>query len=155
MWEKDNCPFCKSSRDHSRILYENDSIFIFLDLFPVRKGHLLVIPQEHKKGLDELDDKTKLEIFKAINLSKEVIKDVFDANAFNIGFNLGENAGQTIEHIHLHIIPRYEENESYSRGGIRKATVEHPRSNLKQEWKKNRISNNKRDLIRKKINDFE
>ncbi len=148
----EKCPFCKGNRDQSRVIYENNHVFLLLDLFPVRKGHLLVIPQEHRKDINELDKKTKLEIFKAADLSKKVLKDVFNAKGFNLGFNIGENAGQTVEHIHLHVIPRYDEDESNSRGGIRKATIKHPKNNLKQEWKKNRISNNKRDKIIREIN---
>ena len=89
------------------ILYEDKDIFAFLDISPVNIGHTLVIPKKHCKNLLDCDDETLYKLNKAVKkISKAVYKST-NAEGFNIGVNNFSGAGQIVEHLHFHIMPRH------------------------------------------------
>ncbi len=103
-----DCIFCKIIAEEIPCfkIYENDKVLAFLDIMPVNKGHVLVIPKEHKETISDLSE----DIFKEMmaitqKIAKAIIKGV-NADGFNININNKEAAGQVIMHAHLHIVPR-------------------------------------------------
>ncbi len=105
-----NCIFCKLANGEipTNSIYENDMFNVILDNGPATKGHCLILPKEHYANLFELPDDTAAE---AMKLAKELaakIKDKLSADGVNLVQNNGAAAGQTVNHFHLHIIPRYE-----------------------------------------------
>jgi len=96
-----DCVFCR--RESLDIIAENDLALAFYDACPVSKGHILVIPKRHVKTY-----------FDASPEEHEAIR------AYNIGANVGHDAGQTVFHFHIHIIPRYKGDVEDPRGGVRK-----------------------------------
>ena len=113
--------FCMSSpflelRDR---LFENSAGFSIYDKFPVSDGHCLIVP--HREYADFFDS-TKEEIDGLNELlfqTKEFIKKKYNPEGFNIGINSGKAAGQTIFHMHIHLIPRYKDDVDNPRGGVR------------------------------------
>ncbi|SEQ22897.1 histidine triad (HIT) family protein [Lachnospiraceae bacterium RM5] len=108
--KKDNCIFCKIAAGEipSHTLYEDDDFKVIFDLGPATKGHALIIPKEHADNLFELDDEV---VAKVLVLAKKIatkMKDAFKCDGLNIVQNNGECAGQSVNHFHMHIIPRYE-----------------------------------------------
>lgn len=106
----DNCIFCKIANGDipSKTIYEDDLFKVILDLGPATKGHALILPKDHAKNLFELpDDTAKQVLVLAKKLGKQMV-DKLNADGLNIIQNNGEAAGQTVNHFHLHIIPRYE-----------------------------------------------
>ncbi|MCD8104037.1 MAG: HIT family protein [Lachnospiraceae bacterium] len=106
----DNCIFCKIARGEipSATLYEDEDLRVILDLGPASKGHALVIPKSHAANLFELPDETAQ---KAIVAAKKVgtrLKEGLHADGLNLVQNNGATAGQTVDHFHIHLIPRYE-----------------------------------------------
>lgn len=106
---KDDCIFCKISNGDipSYCLYEDDSFKVILDIEPSSNGHGLIIPKSHADNLFELSDDDSS---KALLVAKKVspaIKQVLGCDGINILQNNGEAAGQTVNHFHIHIIPRY------------------------------------------------
>ena len=106
---KDDCIFCKIANGEipSKTLYEDDNFRIILDLGPAAKGHALLMPKEHAANLYELPDETAA---KVLVLAKKMVlqmKDKLQCDGFNLVQNNGEADGQTVEHFHLHLIPRY------------------------------------------------
>lgn len=104
------CIFCKIINNEipSYKVYEDDVCLAILDISQVTPGHTLVMPKKHFKNILELDDETASHIFKVTkDLSKKISKlpNVLGLNVLN---NCGEKAGQSVEHFHIHIIPRYE-----------------------------------------------
>lgn len=103
----------------TRILNENDdrknyllhrgkNAFIIMNLYPYNSGHLMVVPYQEARSIDELDSDTRLEMFELIDLGIKVLNDAIKPHGFNIGANLGRVAGAGIEdHIHFHIVPRW------------------------------------------------
>lgn len=106
----ENCIFCKIANGEipSATLYEDEDFRVILDLGPASKGHALILPKEHYKDLYEIDDEVAA---KALVLAKKMITKmtkVLGCKGYNIVQNNGELAGQTVFHFHMHLIPRYE-----------------------------------------------
>lgn len=97
---------------------ENDLAFAILDKYPVRYGHVLVIPKRHVASFFELDTEEQNAV---IELTAAIRNDMMEegAEGVNIGLNDGEVAGQTIMHAHVHVIPRREGDVENPRGGVR------------------------------------
>ncbi|MCI6689700.1 HIT domain-containing protein [Hominiventricola aquisgranensis] len=109
-----NCIFCKIANGEipSTTLYEDEDFRVILDLGPATRGHALLLPKNHFANLFELDDETAQ---KAILVAKKMagkMKDALGADGFNLVQNNGEAAGQTVFHFHMHLIPRYENDNA-------------------------------------------
>ncbi len=107
-----NCIFCKIAKGKasSEKIYENEKIISFLDANPRSPGHSLVIPKKHVQTLPELDDETTGEILKITKEVEKAIKKALNPDAFTVGINDGEAAGQEIPHLHVNVIPRFKED---------------------------------------------
>ena len=109
-----NCIFCKIANGEipSTTLYEDEDFRVILVLGPATRGHALLLPKNHFANLFELDDETAQ---KAILVAKKMagkMKDALGADGFNLVQNNGEAAGQTVFHFHMHLIPRYENDNA-------------------------------------------
>lgn len=111
----ENCLFCKIVKGDipSVKIFEDDNIVVFLDISQVTKGHTLVIPKKHFSNVYELDEETISSIYRPIPKLAKAIKNAFHAKGINIVNNNDEQAGQTVFHYHIHIIPRYDENDGF------------------------------------------
>ena len=111
------CPFC--AIDPQRIAFEHTLLIAIWDAFPVNEGHLLIVPRAHKPDWAALTAAERSAIWSAITDAQALIADRFHPQGFNVGFNEGTAAGQTIFHFHLHVIPRYDGDVVDPRGGVR------------------------------------
>ncbi|RLJ01533.1 MAG: HIT family protein, partial [Candidatus Aenigmatarchaeota archaeon] len=104
------CIFCKIARKEikTEIIYEDESSLAFLDINPISPGHTVVIPKKHSETILDMDDDEIGPMFIAVKRATEMLKDALSPDAFNIGINHGRKAGQGIDHVHVHIIPRFE-----------------------------------------------
>jgi diadenosine tetraphosphate (Ap4A) HIT family hydrolase len=99
---------------------ENKYAFAIYDNYPVNKGHVLVIPKRHFACYFDLTSDEVLAVHELIMEVKALLDTEFKPDGYNIGVNIGEAAGQTIFHLHIHVIPRYTGDIDNPRGGIRK-----------------------------------
>ncbi len=113
-----DCFFCKCL-DEKNYELENEYAIARFDDFPVNKGHLEVITKRHIKDWWETTPEEKLTIFELLDKAKEIIESKYNPDGYNIGMNLGESAGQTVMHLHVHLIPRYVGDVANPRGGVR------------------------------------
>ena len=109
-----NCIFCKIANGEipSTTLYEDEDFRVIMDLGPATRGHALLLPKNHFANLFELDDETAQ---KAILVAKKMagkMKAALGADGFNLVQNNGEAAGQTVFHFHMHLIPRYKNDNA-------------------------------------------
>ena len=111
------CPFC--TLPGSRIIEENEHAVLILDGFPVSPGHSLVIPKRHVGSFFEITDIERAALFKLLERAKALVSDLHQPDGFNIGINDGAAAGQTVPHLHIHLIPRYDGDLADPRGGVR------------------------------------
>lgn len=107
--KKDDCIFCKLANGDipTNVIYEDDTFTVIMDASPATKGHSLILPKDHYANIYELDDEVAGKAFK---LAKKLVKEMTEklkCDGFNIVQNNGEVAGQTVFHFHMHLIPRY------------------------------------------------
>lgn len=112
-----NCPFCQI--DKEKIIYENSKAFAIYDKYPVNQGHILIISKKHIVDYFNCPDELKDKLWSLLEKSKEVLDEKFNPDGYNIGINCGEVAGQTINHLHIHLIPRYRGDIEDPTGGVR------------------------------------
>lgn len=113
-----DCFFCKCL-DEKNYELENEYAIARYDDFPVNKGHLEVITKRHIKDWWDTTPEEKLAIFELLDKAKEIVEYKYNPDGYNIGMNLGESAGQTVMHLHVHLIPRYVGDVANPRGGVR------------------------------------
>ena len=107
---KNNCVFCAIAEGEipSFKVYEDDLVLAYLDINPVSKGHTLVIPKAHTECLLDTPDETLAAVIARVKKVAAHVKEALGCGGFNIVQNNGETAGQTVHHVHFHIVPRYE-----------------------------------------------
>jgi diadenosine tetraphosphate (Ap4A) HIT family hydrolase len=114
-----SCPFCTDYVAGRDIVWESEHFFLRWDAFPVAEGHLLVIPKRHIETFLEMSDSEGRNWFDAVRAGLRIVKEKYSLDGVNIGVNEGKAAGQTIPHLHFHIIPRKVGDVEDPSGGIR------------------------------------
>jgi diadenosine tetraphosphate (Ap4A) HIT family hydrolase len=112
-----NCPFCELPA--ARIVLSADEALVIRDAFPVSPGHTLVIPRRHVASFFELTAVERACMLELLAQAKVELDEACRPDGFNIGINDGAAAGQTVLHLHLHLIPRYRGDVPNPRGGVR------------------------------------
>ena len=110
---KNDCVFCAIAAGEipSFKVYEDEFVLAYLDINPFTKGHTLVIPKEHSCGILDASDETLATLVSHVKKVAGHLKNALPCDGFNILQNNGEAAGQTVMHIHFHIVPRYGKEE--------------------------------------------
>ncbi|MFX1444532.1 MAG: HIT family protein [Promethearchaeota archaeon] len=105
---ENDCIFCQivEKKIPSKILYEDEKNLAFLDIYPIYKGHTIVIPKCHYRNLEELPEIELAETFKVVKKLATLIHNNLKIDGYNVLQNNFEAAGQAIQHFHVHIIPR-------------------------------------------------
>jgi diadenosine tetraphosphate (Ap4A) HIT family hydrolase len=98
---------------------ENELAVAFKDAFPVNPGHTLIVPKRHVEGLFDLDPGELAALWSLLPEVQQRLEARHSPAGYNIGVNVGEAAGQTVEHVHVHLIPRYAGDVEDPRGGVR------------------------------------
>ena len=113
------CVFC-NLKNSKEVVFENELAFAIKDNDPACLGHILVIPKRHSENYFELTKEEIGAMLELSNLVKDYLDQEYHPDGYNVGFNVKETGGQTVMHTHMHILPRYENDVSNPRGGIRK-----------------------------------
>lgn len=108
--KKEDCIFCKIAAGEipSKTLYEDESFRVILDISPASKGHAIILPKSHAANLYELSDEDASRILVVAKKVATVMQDILHCDGLNVLQNNGEAAGQSVFHLHVHLIPRYE-----------------------------------------------
>ena len=104
----DGCVFCKMVRGEIPVakVYEDGAVLAFLDIGPVSDGHCLVIPKEHCTRIDECDPAILARVASSLGKIAGAVAQAMGADGYNVLSNNGRAAGQLVEHLHFHVIPR-------------------------------------------------
>jgi diadenosine tetraphosphate (Ap4A) HIT family hydrolase len=115
------CPFCLIVNNGSKeeLIANNEHAVAFLDKYPLNEGHVLVIPKRHESDFFNLSIEEQLDAWKLLDQVQVIVSQQLGPDGFNVGINISESAGQTIEHAHIHLIPRYKGDVKDPRGGVR------------------------------------
>jgi len=111
------CPFCPPYGFDVR--QESDLCLALPDRFPISPGHTLIIPRRHVASFFDLSPEEKLDLLAVAESVRAELDLEFEPSGYNIGLNDGAAAGQTVPHVHLHLIPRYAGDQADPRGGVR------------------------------------
>ena len=116
---KDQCIFC--NKTNCKVIETTNYFFIIRDTsYPVTKHHTLIITNRHVSDYFELKEEEIIELNKILNVQKKKLKKLDDQiTGFNVGVNIGKDAGQSIMHCHIHLIPRRKGDVEDPRGGVR------------------------------------
>jgi len=130
-----DCLFCKiiSKEQTAQIIYEDEAIVAVLDIFPRAIGHTMIIPKRHTETILELDSKETGPIFDGVRKITQILKDKLHPDGFTIGINHGKVSGQAIDHLHIHIIPRFLGDKG---GSIHTVVDNPPKESLEEVAKK-------------------
>lgn len=108
------CVFCDiiAHKIPSKVVYEDEDVIAILDISQVTRGHTIVMPKKHVRNILEADDKTVASVMAVTaKLARQIVKNT-GAVGVNILNNTGEAAGQSVDHMHVHIIPRYGKDDA-------------------------------------------
>jgi diadenosine tetraphosphate (Ap4A) HIT family hydrolase len=111
------CPFCNAAP--SRVLHATPLALALTDSYPVNPGHALIVPRRHVASWFDVDADERREMLVLLDEARATIRRTHNPGGFNIGINDGSAAGQTVPHVHVHLIPRYRGDVSDPRGGVR------------------------------------
>jgi diadenosine tetraphosphate (Ap4A) HIT family hydrolase len=112
------CPLC-AAVDQARPLAANDLAVALPDRYPLSPGHHLVIPRRHEADFFRLEDGEMRALWSLLAVAKLRLDEQLTPDGYNVGINVGDAAGQTIGHVHIHLIPRYTGDRPDPRGGVR------------------------------------
>ena len=112
------CLFCALPEE--RIVMANALAMAIRDAFPVSPGHTLIVPKRHIASVFDTTSEERLSMFELMDRAKRALDAELQPAAYNIGVNDGPAAGQTIPHLHVHLIPRYAGDDADPRGGVRR-----------------------------------
>lgn len=112
-----DCPFCMS--EGKKVVCETDAALAVYCAFPVSRGHTLVVPRKHVTSIFDLSESEQADIWRLVASTRGLLHAKFTPDGFNVGVNDGRAAGQTIEHGHIHVIPRFFGDIDDPRGGVR------------------------------------
>jgi len=111
------CPFC--SKTEADMLFHSGLVFAVYDENPVSPGHVLICTRRHTASFFDATGEEKSEILAAVDAVRDLLDREYRPDGYNIGVNCGEAAGQSIGHLHVHVIPRYKGDMERPKGGVR------------------------------------
>jgi len=111
------CAFC--TLPSARVIDENTTAMVIRDGYPVSPGHTLLIPKRHTGSFFDLSEHERNDLLALLNRAKWLLDAELQPQGYNIGINDGAAAGQTVPHLHVHLIPRFEGDLADPRGGVR------------------------------------
>jgi len=112
------CVFCEAISQHLYFV-QNSSAVAFPDAYPLSPGHALIVPRRHETDFFALTDEEQTAVWDLIRQVRDSVEREYSPAGYNVGLNAGPVAGQTIDHSHVHFIPRYKGDVEDPRGGIR------------------------------------
>jgi len=112
---------CRMCRAHTtpRLMLKGELGFAAWDKSPVNKGHFLVIPYRHFSDYFDIREDEMVELWSLVSQGKKIVEEKYQPDGYNLGINVGKWAGQSIFHLHIHIIPRYKGDVENPKGGVR------------------------------------
>jgi diadenosine tetraphosphate (Ap4A) HIT family hydrolase len=105
--------------EKDRWVNENKSAAALRDRYPVSPGHTLIVPKREVSSIFELSEEEMLDCWRLLKAERDALQLSLGPEGFNVGINVGEAAGQTIAHPHIHLIPRFKGDVPFPRGGVR------------------------------------
>ncbi len=141
---EEGCLFCNRLKEDdgqdNLILHRGSHAFVILNRYPYNNGHMMVVPFAHEASIDDLASETLNEMMALSSESVSVLRKTYGAEAFNLGINIGEDAGAGIaDHVHIHVLPRWSGDTSFTAATAETRVIpealEVTYDRLRQGWK--------------------
>jgi diadenosine tetraphosphate (Ap4A) HIT family hydrolase len=113
-----DCRFCVS-KPGRELMLESEYGFAAYDRYPASPGHFLVIPWRHFASYFDINDAELVDLWGLVKHGKAMVDEHYQPDGYNVGINVGHWAGQSIHHLHIHVIPRYQGDVENPKGGVR------------------------------------
>lgn len=113
------CVFCNQFIPNKDSLFENELANAYFDEFPVSNGHVLIITKRHAETFFDITSEEQMAMIDLLNKCKKYIDKKYNPDGYNVGLNCGKDAGQSVMHVHMHLIPRYKGDVDNPHGGVR------------------------------------
>lgn len=142
--KEDGCIFCNRAamRDgpENLIVHRGQRAFVILNRYPYTSGHLMVVPFEHRPSLEDLDEDTLMEMMRLTRQALTTLRQVYGAENFNVGINIGRAAGAGVEdHVHIHVVPRWNGDTNFmsttAETRVLPEALERTYERLRQGWR--------------------
>lgn len=118
----EQCIFCREQT----LIHETDLTYVTYDSYPASPGHALIITKRHVPNYFDCSQEEVIELWQSVEVAKQLVEKDHSPDSYNIGINVGSVAGQSVPHIHIHLIPRYKGDVEDPRGGVR-SVIPHKR----------------------------
>lgn len=105
-----DCPFCDENVIRKQKIYETETEFVLCNIRPANKGQCVVVPKRHVENIRDLPEDEFKSLMKTVRFVSKTLKESLNPDAFNYGFNEGSYAGQSVNHLHFNIMPRFKED---------------------------------------------
>ena len=116
--DDEDCRFCMS-KPGRRVMVEGKHGFAAYDKHPASEGHFLVVSYRHFFDYFDITDEERDDLWSLVAEGKKMVDEKFNPDGYNVGINIGKWAGQSIPHLHIHVIPRYKGDVENPKGGVR------------------------------------
>ncbi|MFB6245800.1 MAG: HIT family protein [Candidatus Nanohaloarchaea archaeon] len=139
-----DCIFCSQAEGDNRVtkleVFEDDFLMVELNVFPYNTGHLLVVPKRHVNSLTDLSDEERDRLFSMVSRVEQLQRDVVDPAGIDIGINLGEAAGESIQHLHVQLVPIYEKDRGFMETSLDTKVMKKSLKDMQEEyWSGNEV----------------
>ena len=115
--KKKGCFFCNDLKEKNQNknlnLYQGRYVFVVMNRYPYNNGHLMIVPKRHRLNLEDLNREELKEFFELLKLCIRVLKAALRPSGFNVGMNIGKAGGAGEDHVHLHVVPRWEGDTNF------------------------------------------
>lgn len=133
-----DCIFCAQAEDDERItklqVYEDDFLMVVLNVFPYNTGHLLVVPKKHVNSLTDLEGHERDRLFAMVEKVEELQREVVDPAGIDIGINIGKAAGESIEHLHVQLVPIYGHDRGFMETSLNTKVMKKSLKDMQEEY---------------------
>ena len=113
------CIFCSPSSDLEKNPISGKLGYVSWDTYPANPGHILIIPYRHFPDYFDATQEERAELWELVSEAKAIIDEKFSPDGYNVGINVGQYGGQSIPHLHIHLIPRFAGDVENPKGGVR------------------------------------
>ncbi len=133
-----DCIFCAQSEDDDRVtklqVFEDDFLMVILNIFPYNTGHLMVVPRKHVNSLTELSDQERDRLFAMVARVEKLQREVVEPEGIDIGLNIGEAAGESIDHLHVQLVPIYEKDRGFMETSLNTKVMKKSLEDTQEEY---------------------
>jgi len=136
-----DCVFCAQVEGDDRVskmaVYEDDFLMVEMNIFPYNSGHLMIVPKRHVNSLTDLEDEERNRLFSMVSKVEELQREVVQPAGIDMGMNIGKEAGESIPHLHVQMVPVYEKDRGFMETALNTKVMKESLEDTKERYEQN------------------